>query len=78
MKTNEKCGIKISDTALTCGSSATLLSLPHIDVICGLLLITVLNRRMATWNHWLNISSRGYIRKVWRLREKRTGCSINT
>ena len=28
IKTIKKCGIKISDTALTCGSSATFLSVP--------------------------------------------------
>ena len=40
-----KCGKNISDT-LGYASCATFLFLPHLDVICDLLL----NRRTATWN----------------------------
>ena len=40
-----KCGKNFSDT-LSCASCATILFLPHFDVICDLLL----NRHMATWN----------------------------
>ena len=49
-KTNKKWGKNISDT-LSCGSCAISLFLPHVDVICDLLL----NRRGATWNLFLNI-----------------------
>ena len=44
-----KCGTNISDT-LVSGSCGTFLFVPHFDVICDLLL----NRRMATWNPYVN------------------------
>ena len=44
-KFTSKCGKNISDT-LGCASWATLLFLPHFDVVCDLLL----KRRTATWN----------------------------
>ena len=47
-----KCGKNISDT-LGCASCATFLFLPHFDVICDLLL----NRRTATWNLFVKLSS---------------------
>ena len=49
-----KCGKNISDT-LGYASSATFLFLPHFGVICDLLL----NRRTATWNLFVNLSSDG-------------------
>ena len=44
-----KCGKNISDT-LSCTLCATFLFLPDFDFICDLLL----NRRMATWNLFVN------------------------
>ena len=45
-----KCSTNISDT-LSCASCATFLFLPHFYIICDLLL----NRRMATWNLYVNL-----------------------
>ena len=49
-----KCGKNISDT-FRCASYATFLFLPHVDVICDL----ILNRPMATWTdaqqHGINL-----------------------
>ena len=51
-----KCGKNVSDT-LGCASCATLLFLPHFDVICDLLL----NRRTATWNLFVNSITSGIL-----------------
>ena len=51
-----KCGKNVSDT-LCYASCATLLFLPHFDVICDLLL----NRRTATWNLFVNSITSGIL-----------------
>ena len=54
-----KCGKNISDT-LGCASCATFLFLPHLDVICDLLL----NRRTATWNLFVKYITTTIIQEI--------------
>ena len=54
-----KCGKNISDT-IGYASCATFLFLPHIDVVCDLLL----NRRTATWNLFVKLTNIGVITNI--------------